>query len=59
MWWLPPNRAGGTAPFSGDIDAAGRIWGRGTVDTKGSLMWRICRPWRNLLKENWQPDVDV
>ncbi|MBQ8144515.1 MAG: M20/M25/M40 family metallo-hydrolase, partial [Butyricicoccus sp.] len=24
-------------PFSGDIDEAGRVWGRGTVDTKASL----------------------
>ena len=24
-------------PFSGDIDETGRVWGRGTVDTKGSL----------------------
>ena len=25
------------APFSGDIDETGRVWGRGTVDTKASL----------------------
>lgn len=24
-------------PFSGDIDSEGRVWGRGTVDTKASL----------------------
>ena len=46
------------APFSGDIDAAGRIWGRGTVDTKGSLMCEL-QALEELLKENWQPDVDV
>lgn len=46
------------APFSGDIDAAGRVWGRGTVDTKGSLMCEL-QALEELLKENWQPDVDV
>ena len=25
-------------PFSGHIDETGRVWGRGTVDTKASLM---------------------
>ena len=25
-------------PFSGDIDEEGRVWGRGTVDTKASLL---------------------
>ena len=45
-------------PFSGDIDAAGRVWGRGTVDTKGSLMCEL-QALEELLKENWQPDVDV
>ena len=28
-------------PFSGDIDETGRVWGRGTVDTKGSLMCEL------------------
>ena len=38
------------APFSGDIDAAGRVWGRGTVDTKGSLMCEL-QALEELLKE--------
>lgn len=45
-------------PFSGDIDASGRVWGRGTVDTKGSLMCEL-QALEELLKDNWQPDVDV
>ena len=46
------------APFSGDIDEEGRIWGRGTVDTKGSLMCEL-HSLEELLQEGWKPDRDV
>lgn len=36
----------------------GAYGGRGTVDTKGSLMCEL-QALEELLKENWQPDVDV
>ncbi len=46
------------APFSGDIDADGRVWGRGTVDTKGSLFCEL-QALEELLAEGWQPETDV
>lgn len=53
--------AGGTwehEPFGGDIDETGRVWGRGTVDTKGSLFC-IFTAIEELIKEGYQPEVDV
>ena len=46
------------APFSGDLDEEGRVWGRGTVDTKGSLMCEL-QALEELLKEGWKPETDV
>ena len=46
------------APFSGDIDAEGNVWGRGTVDTKGSLFCEL-QALEELLAAGWQPEVDV
>lgn len=46
------------APFSGDIDEEGRVWGRGTVDTKGSLFC-IFTAIEELIKDGYQPEVDV
>lgn len=46
------------APFSGDVDRDGRIWGRGTVDTKGSLMCEL-QSLEELLAEGWKPETDV
>lgn len=45
------------APFSGEI-AEGRVWGRGTVDTKGSL-YCIFQAVEELLEEDYKPSVDV
>lgn len=45
-------------PFSGDIDESGRVWGRGTVDTKGSLFC-IFTAIEELIKDGYQPEVDV
>ena len=45
-------------PFSGDIDAQGRVWGRGTVDTKGSLFC-IFTALEELIAEGVTPDGDV
>ena len=46
------------APFSGDIDENGRIWGRGTVDTKGSLLCEL-QALEELLMNGWEPEADV
>ena len=45
-------------PFSGDIDEEGRIWGRGTVDTKGSLFC-IFTALEELIAQGVTPDGDV
>lgn len=45
-------------PFGGDIDERGRVWGRGTVDTKGSLFC-IFTAIEELIKDGYQPEVDV
>ena len=45
-------------PFSGDIDEQGRVWGRGTVDTKGSLMCEL-QALEELLEKGWKPETDV
>ncbi len=44
-------------PFSGTI-ADGKIWGRGTLDTKGSL-FAILQAVEELIAEGIQPDGDV
>ncbi|MBS7379602.1 MAG: M20/M25/M40 family metallo-hydrolase, partial [Sphaerochaetaceae bacterium] len=44
-------------PFSGEI-ADGRVWGRGTVDTKGSLMC-IFQGIEELMEEGYEPEGDV
>lgn len=44
--------------FSGDIDEEGRVWGRGTVDTKGSLMCEL-QALEELLESGWKPETDV
>ena len=46
------------APFSGDIDETGRVWGRGTVDTKASLCC-IFGAIEELIAEGYQPPMDV
>lgn len=45
-------------PFSGDIDEKGSVWGRGTVDTKGSLFC-ICSALEELIWEGYEPECDV
>ena len=45
-------------PFSGDIDEEGRVWGRGTVDTKGSLFC-IFTAVEELIAEGYVPDCDI
>ncbi len=45
-------------PFSGDIDEKGRVWGRGTVDTKGSLFC-IMTAVEEMITEGYQPEGDV
>lgn len=44
--------------FSGHIDEKGRVWGRGTVDTKGSLFC-IFSAVEELIWEGYQPEGDV
>ena len=44
-------------PFSGEI-ADGAVWGRGTVDTKGSL-YCIMQAVEELLESGWKPECDV
>ncbi len=44
-------------PFSGTI-AEGRVWGRGTLDTKGGL-WGMLEACEELLCEGWRPTCDV
>ena len=53
--------AGGTwdhEPFSGDIDETGRVWGRGTVDTKASLFC-IFTALEELIAAGYEPAGDV
>lgn len=44
--------------FSGDIDEKGRVWGRGTVDTKASLFCELTAV-EELIKEGYVPECDV
>lgn len=44
-------------PFSGEI-ADGKIWGRGTVDTKGNL-WAMLQAAEEMVKEGFVPDCDI
>lgn len=44
--------------FSGDIDENGCVWGRGTVDTKGSLFC-IMQAAEELIKAGYVPERDV
>ncbi len=44
-------------PFSGQI-AEGSVWGRGTVDTKGSLFCFL-QAVEELLAQGWTPECDV
>ena len=45
-------------PFSGDIDEEGRVWGRGTVDTKASLLC-IFTALEELMESGFVPAGDV
>ena len=45
-------------PFSGDIDETGRVWGRGTVDTKASLFCML-QAVEELIEAGHQPECDV
>ena len=45
-------------PFSGDIDETGRVWGRGTVDTKASLFCLLTAA-EELIAEGFVPECDV
>lgn len=44
-------------PFSGEIKE-GKVWGRGTVDTKGALFC-IFQSIEELISEGYEPNVDV
>lgn len=44
-------------PFSGEI-VEGSVWGRGTVDTKGSLFC-FMQAVEELLAQGWKPECDV
>lgn len=55
---VPAEQAGWTLPpFGGDI-ADGAVWGRGTLDDKGSLV-AICEAVERLLGEGFAPAQDV
>jgi len=45
-------------PFSGDIDEQGRVWGRGTVDTKASLFCML-EAVEELIAEGYEPENDI
>lgn len=45
-------------PFSGDIDEEGNVWGRGTVDTKGSLFC-IFTALEELIADGIMPECDI
>lgn len=45
-------------PFSGDIDEQGRVWGRGTVDTKASLFC-ILTAVEEMIRDGYVPGRDV
>ena len=44
--------------FSGDIDDEGRVWGRGTVDTKASLFCMMTVV-EEMIEEGFEPECDV
>lgn len=52
------NGAWDHEPFSGDIDEQGRVWGRGTVDTKASLFCLLTAV-EELIAEGFEPECDV
>ena len=45
-------------PFGGDIDETGRVWGRGTVDTKASLFCMLTAV-EELIESGYEPEGDV
>lgn len=45
------------APFAGDV-AEGKLWGRGTLDTKGSL-FAMLQAAEELIKEGFVPEKDI